>query len=213
MTTLPIGIFGGTFDPIHLGHIHLAKTIYRLCGLQKIILIPCHQSPFKVISKASAKDRFNMTWLAIKNLRFLEVDNYEIAHPSVSYTIQTLEHLHQKNRTTPLALIIGIDSFNRFDEWHQWPKILDFAHLLITNRKKTEKVTNKVAMNLLAKRQTFDHKELQKKMSGLIYLADINPLSISATEIRNLIKTQKDASQLVTPEVWQYINNHKLYIN
>ncbi len=212
MVTLPLGIFGGTFDPIHLGHLHLAKTTYKLCQLQKIIIIPCHQSPLKAIPNASADDRCNMIRLAIKGLPYLAIDTYEIAKPSISYTIQTLEYLRQKNGETPLALIIGIDSFNRFDEWHKWQKILDFAHLLVVNRKNQEPITNKTALAKLTTRQIFDPQELQNKMAGLIYVADINPLPISATDIRNSIRQQKDMSHLLTKEVWQYINNHQLYI-
>src|SRR3989337_1491636 len=108
MNKLPVGILGGTFDPIHLGHIHLATTIYKSCNLQKIILIPCYQSSLRTKPIASAEDRFNMAQLATKNLPYLDVDNYEIKHPTISYTTNTLEHLRQKNLSNPIALIMRI---------------------------------------------------------------------------------------------------------
>ena len=213
MNKLPIGILGGTFDPIHLGHIHLATTIYKSCNLQKIILIPCYQSSLRTKPIASAEDRFNMAQLATKNLPYLDVDNYEIKHPTISYTTNTLEYLRQKNPSTPLALIIGIDAFNRFDEWHEWQKILELAHLIIANRPNNLQTTNEKIVKLLTERQVFAPEQLQNNPFGLIYCVDINPLPIAATEIRTLIKQQKDASLLVNPEVWQYINDNKLYIN
>jgi nicotinate-nucleotide adenylyltransferase len=213
MTILPIGILGGTFDPIHLGHTYLAEVIYSLCYLQKIVLVPCHQSPFKKMPNTSIKDRLNMVQLASKNLPFLEIDDYEIKRPTISYTIQTLEYLRQKNGAIPLSLIIGTDSFNRFDEWYKWQKILEFAHLLIINRSGHEQIINKTAKAILIKRRIFNPEELQKNTAGLVYIADINPLPISATKVRKLIKKRKDASHMVTSEVWRYINYHKLYIN
>jgi len=212
MITSPIGILGGTFDPIHLGHIHLATTIYKLCDLQKVFLIPCYQSPLRIPPITSTKDRLNMIDLAIKNLPFLTVDSYEIKHPIISYTIKTLRYLHKKNSSIPLALIMGIDAFNRFDEWHKWQEILSFAHLLVVNRPNYKQITNRKITSILAERQIFDPKELQKKMAGLVYQVDINPLPISATEIRALIKQRKDASHLVTSEVWQYISKNRLYV-
>lgn len=213
MNNKPIGILSGTFDPIHLGHTHLATTIYKLCDLQKVLLIPCHQSPLKKLPNASDKNRFNMIQLATKNLPYLNTDNHEITHPTVSYTIKTLEYLRKKNATTPLALIMGTDVFNRFDEWHKWQEILDWTHLIVVNRPHHENITNNKIIELLSQRQIFTPQELQKKIAGLIYRTNIEPLPISATKIRALIKQKKDASNLVGQEVWQYISKNKLYNN
>jgi nicotinate-nucleotide adenylyltransferase len=207
----PIGILGGTFDPIHLGHIHLAKKMLQLCNLQKILLIPCQQSPMRDPPTASATDRFNMVKLAIAGQSNLFADDHEIKRPGVSYTIETLKFLRQENKNTPLALIMAIDAFNKFDEWHEWQRILEFVHLLVANRPDFQKITNPKIIELLNKQQVTDTQQLQKKMAGLIYLADINPLPISAKKIRALIKKQKDASHLVTPKVWQYICEKHLY--
>ncbi|EKE01349.1 MAG: hypothetical protein ACD_21C00156G0016 [uncultured bacterium] len=212
MQIQPIGIFGGTFDPIHFGHIHLANKMLQLCNLQKIILIPCSQSPLRNQPIASTEDRLNMAMLAIEGMAHFFTDNREIKRAGISYAIETLKSLRQENKNTPLALIMATDVFNRFDEWHEWQKILDFTHLLIAKRPEVGQITNTHALELLRKHQTTDTQELQKKISGLIYLANINPLPITATEIRALIKQQKDASHLVAPDVWQYICKNHLYI-
>ena len=210
MQTLPIGILGGTFDPIHLGHTHLASVMQKLCHLQKILLIPCSQSPLRNQPVASAEDRFNMVKLAITDPVHFFADDHETKRTGLSYTIETLRSLRQENSTTPLALIMAIDAFDKLDEWHEWQSILEVAHLLIANRTGAQ-LTNPKVMALLNKYQITDTEQLQKQTAGLIYLADINPLPISATQIRTLIKKNKDASYLVAPGVWQYICKKHLY--
>lgn len=211
MKTRPIGILGGTFDPIHLGHIHLATTVYKLCDLQKVLLIPCYQSPLKPSPIASAKDRWHMVKLASKSIKYLKAINYEIKQATPSYTVKTLEYLHRKNSTTPLALIMGIDAFNQFDQWHKWQKILNLAHLIIVNRLGCNNITKKKMLAILSPRQIFTPKDLPKKLAGFIYFIDIKPLPISAIAIRKLIKQKKDIRNLVMPQIWQYINKNRLY--
>ncbi|CAL7962537.1 putative nicotinate-nucleotide adenylyltransferase [Gammaproteobacteria bacterium] len=211
MQTLPIGIFGGTFDPIHLGHTHLANTMQKLCYLQKILLIPCFQSPLRNPPIASAKDRLNMVKLAINDPTHFFADDREIKHADLSYTIETIRSLRLEYADTPLALIMSIDAFNRFDEWHEWQSILEATHLLIANRPGSWQITNPKMMELLHKHQIIDTEQLQKQTAGLIYLANINPLPITATQIRALIKKHKSANHLVAPGVWQYICKKQLY--
>jgi len=211
MNKNPIGILSGTFDPIHLGHTHLASTIHKQCDLQKILIIPCHQSPFKKLSSTSAKDRIKMIKLAIKDLPYLKLEDYEIKRPEISYMINTIEYLSKQNPASPLVLIMGIDLFNRFDEWREWRKILDLSHILVVSRQDHEEIINKNIIELLSKRQIYDPKQLQKNRSGLIYVTNIDPLPIIATEIRALLGQQKNAGHLLNPDVSQYINDNKLY--
>jgi len=101
--------------------------------------------------------------LAIKDLSYLKLEDYEIKRAAISYSINTLEYLSKQNLDSPLVLIMGIDLFNRFDEWHQWQKILDLAHILVVSRKDHEQISNKKVMELLSERKISDPKQLQKK--------------------------------------------------
>lgn len=212
MQTSPIGILCGTFDPIHLGHMHLANKMFQLCGLQKILFIPCNQSPLRSPPIASSLDRFNMVKLAISDSKYFLADDREIKKTTISYTVTSLESLCKENENTPLGLIMALDVFNRFDEWYQWQRILKLTHLLIANRPGSQ-ITNQKSSELLRQYQVSNAEQLQKKKAGLIYLADINPLAIASTEIRALIKEKKDISHLVVPSVQKYIYENGLYIN
>jgi nicotinate-nucleotide adenylyltransferase len=212
MQNLPIGILGGTFDPIHLGHTWIAKAIINLINLDKILFVPCNQSPLKNQTVASAQDRLNMVKIAIKNKPKFLVDDCEIKRGGLSYTLDTLKTLKQVYPKNPLVFIIGIDAFNQFDEWEDRYEILKLAHLIIENRPGFLSVTSPKVMELLEKYQTKDAKDLQKQTAGLIYLIDIQPLPIAATQIRNLIKNHQSASNLVAKEVWKYIDRNQLYV-
>lgn len=207
----PIGIFSGTFDPIHLGHTHLASTIQQLCSLQRILFIPCLQSPLRNQPIASAQDRFEMVKLATNSINHFFADDREIKRAGLSYTIETLKSLRKEHINTPLVLIMGNDVFNRFDEWHNWQNILDFVHLLITNRQNPWKITNKNALELLYKYQTTDIQQLQKQIAGLIYSIDIEPLPIAATKVRDLLREHKNIEHLVDHRVREYIYKKQLY--
>lgn len=211
MQNLPIGILGGTFDPIHLGHTWIAKVIINLVDLDKILFIPCSQSPLKNKTVASSEDRLNMVKIAIKNNPKFLAEDCEIKRGGLSYTIDTLKALKLVYPANSLVFIIGIDAFNQFDEWEDRYEILQLAHLIVVNRPEFLVITNPKVIELLEKYQTKDVKKLQKQNAGLIYLIDIAPLPISATQIRNLIKNNQSASNMVAKEVWKYICKNKLY--
>lgn len=211
MQNLPIGILGGTFDPIHLGHTWVAKVIINLVNLDKILFIPCSQSPLKNKTVASTEDRLNMVKIAIKNNPKFLAQSCEIERGGLSYTVDTLKTLKQIYPDNSLIFIIGIDAFNKFNEWEDRYEILKLAHLIVVNRPGFSPTTNPKVIELLEKYQTKDARSLQKQNAGLIYLVDIEPLPISATQIRNLIKNNQSASNLVAKEVWKYICKNKLY--
>jgi len=211
MQNLPIGILGGTFDPIHLGHTWIAKAIINLVNLDKILFIPCNQSPLKDKTVANAEDRLNMVKIATKNNTKFLAESCEIERGGLSFTIDTLKALKLAYPENSLVFIIGIDALNRFDEWEDRYEILKLAHLIVVNRPGFLMVTNPKVIELLEKYQTRDAKKLQKQNAGLIYLMDIAPLPISATQIRSLIKNKQSASNLVAKEVWKYICKNKLY--
>jgi nicotinate-nucleotide adenylyltransferase len=208
----PIGIFGGTFDPIHLGHLLLANEVYNQLNLRNLTFIPCQQSPLKKQpSIASATDRLAMIKLAIIKYPYFQADDIEIKRSGISYTIDTLRLIHQENPDTPICFVMAIDAFAEFKLWRQWQEILQLTHLIVSNRQNSPTITNKEILYLLKERQTFDTKDLQINLAGKIYFLNTSSSSISATVIRAMLKKGKDASQMLPSSVWHYIRQHKLY--
>lgn len=214
-----IGIFGGTFDPIHLGHLHLANTVQKEANLQCIKIIPCYQSPLRQLPIASAKDRATMIKLAIGKYPHLQLDERELSNLSPSYAVNTIESIRSEIGTqTSLCFIMGDDAFAQFNKWHNWQKILKLTHLIVTTREKTFNADSYFLYSKKILDILYDHQvplawDLTTKPSGYIWLIDIKPLDISATTIRALVKNGKyQATQKLLPDkVWEYIKEHGLY--
>lgn len=210
-----IGILGGTFDPFHLGHLHAALQILQKLNLTEINIIPCYQSPHKIKPVASAKDRFEMVKLGINDNPLLIPNDIEIKKQEWSYTVNTLEELHAKKnqKEQRLFLIIGSDSFKKFNHWHKWQNILELTHLIVVNRPDVKLILEYDLALLLENKQVSSVDEFNKNPAGNILMVDIKPLPISATEIRKFIheKNFAAAQKMVPQKIWEYILKHSLY--
>lgn len=207
----PIGILGGTFDPIHLGHVHLANQVWRNCRLAKVIFIPCNQSPLRIKPIANNVERLAMLQLALAEFPQFNIDDYEIKSSQLSYTLHTLQKLRLEYPKTPLCLIMGIDAFAKFDSWYHWQEIINFVHIIVADRPNSPSIENQPILELINVHAIQSPSALQTKPQGYIYFTKINPLPISATQIRALIQKNNDASSLLHPRVWQYIREHNIY--
>jgi nicotinate-nucleotide adenylyltransferase len=211
MKNLPIGIFGGTFDPIHLGHLHLAVEVYQQLNLKEIRFIPCNQSSLKQQPIASGAHRLEMIKLAIKDYPQFNVDDCEISRRGISYAVDTLKFLHKKFHGFSFCFIMSMDAFAQFNLWHKWQEILTLTHLIIANRPDSTMPTNQEVLQLLEKHQTFNPEDLVANIVGKIYFLNIKPNPISATMIRSFLKEGKEASAFLPQPVWNYIQQHHLY--
>lgn len=188
-----IGLFGGTFDPIHIGHLVTTRFVYEQRNLEKIIFMPCNKSPLKPsITSLNPVHRLKMLELALEPFPYFEVSDYEITKGEISYTIDTLSEL--KKTYESIELIIGYDNLLIFDKWHEPDKILDIAKLIVMKRK------------------TDIDSEIINKYMNLAYVIDTPSIEISATDIRNRIQTGRSIDYLVPKKVNEYIQENKLYI-
>lgn len=208
----PIGILGGTFDPIHLGHLSLAKEIYKQIDLQEIRFIPCYRSPLKDKPIASGEQRSTMIKLAIKDHADFSVDNRELQRKGISYTVDTLKSLRREMGDVSLCLIMSMDAFSEFSLWHKWREIIQLAHLIVANRPGSNAINNDEIKKLLPERQIFVIDKLMIESGGRIFFINIPANPISATEIRRLIKSGESAQHLLPKEVWKYICKNKIYM-
>ena len=188
----PVGILGGTFDPVHLGHLITAQFVYEVRNLSKIIFIPNRVSPHKtdkVIS--SALHRVKMLNLAIMVIKHFKVSEIEINREGISYTIDTLKEL--KKAYSDIELIIGYDNLLEFSTWKDPDDILDQAALVVMNRKIKAYPENP-----------------DKYFSSAIIL-DTPQIEISASDIRNRVKKNLPINFLVPQNVMEYISTQNLY--
>lgn len=208
----PIGILGGTFDPIHEGHLAIAERVLQALSCDHIEFIPCFLPSHRDQPIASPEHRLAMTILATQyNLQF-QVNPIEIKRKGISYTVDTLTQLRQQMPTQSLCFILGSDAFAQFNHWHKWQKIIELAHLIIVTRANSKLPKPTWLNTLLQTRITDDHNALQKTSAGKIYFQPIDPIAISATQIRYDIAANKKNIVGLPAEIRRYIALHAVYM-
>lgn len=206
-----IGILGGTFDPIHFGHLRTALELHQALDLAEVRLIPCYEPVHRKVPIATPEQRLAMVKCAIESEPALRVDNCEILRKGPSYMIDTLETLHKKFPNTPLCLIMGIDAFFGFTSWHRPDDILKLAHLIIVHRPRYNIPHTGVIAELLKKRLKNSPSALHECLAGNIILQPVTPLEISATDIRKQIAMGRSPRYLLPDSVYKYIQRHGVY--
>ncbi len=208
----PIGIFGGTFDPVHKGHIDIANHILYQFNLARIEWIPCNQPAHRKEPDASATDRLHMLKLATDDNERFYVNDCEIKRGGVSYMIDTLKALRATQPKTPFCLILGADAFSKLNLWHQWESLLEYTHIIVINR------ANYILENIVWLKSLCDtHKtshinDLHNTLTGKIYFETINPIAVSATHIRKQLANNQKPSGVLQKLVYNYIKKKGLYL-
>lgn len=207
----PAVFMGGTFDPIHNGHLRTALEIRQLLGADHLSMIPCHMPVHRDQPGCSALQRLKMVKLAVENEPRLRVDDREILNDEPSYTIETLKALRlEQGPNTPIIMVLGVDSFLSLPQWHQWQRLLDYGHILVVERPGWELTLGPVLTPWVKKNQA-SLSELLSTRSGKVSFHQLTPLGISATQIRDLIKSKQSPRYLLPEQVWSYIQKEKLY--
>lgn len=207
-----IGIFGGSFDPVHHGHLRSMVELDEALALDQLRLMPNRQSPLKDQPGASSEQRLAMLQLATKHQPKWLIDKRELGRSGPSYTVDSLLELKQEvTDGAHLCLIMGTDAFAAFDQWHQWQAILDLAHLVIMARPGEHLPEQGAVADLLSERKADSSNELTDKAAGSILLQQLTPMRVSATEIRQRLQAGQSIRYLVPDSVWEYIRKHQLY--
>lgn len=206
-----IGFLGGTFDPIHFGHLRPALEITEALSLRQLFIMPNHIAPHKSASHGSAKQRSEMVELAISRQIRMTIDKRELKRHKPSYTIDTLKELKIEYPNTPVCFIMGMDSLISFDTWFDWKNILSYCHLIISHRPGWKSKFNKRVGALVTKHQTTDKHDLHNLQFGKIYFQATSQLAISSTEIRELLNHDISIDFLTPDSVIDYIKEHDLY--
>jgi nicotinate-nucleotide adenylyltransferase len=205
-----IGIFGGTFDPIHYGHLRSALEVKEIFGLSNVRLIPSARPPHRKQPAAAMQMRLQMLKIAIENQPGFICDTRELNRKGPSYMVDTLTTLQTDFPAETLLLFIGCDAFNRLTTWHEWKRLFDYAHIVVMTRPGFE--IQKLD-EFFVPRQVVNKNALLQTHAGKLLFQPVTQLDISATAIRKMIGEKKSPGYLLPDTVLNYITQHQLYRN
>lgn len=210
-----IGILGGTFDPIHYGHLRLAQEVAQTLALAEVRFIPAAAPPLREQPRTAAQHRVAMVRLAIAGNPLFTVDDRETRRSGLSYTYDTLAELRAAlGNACPLVLIMGADAFLRFDRWHRWREIFELAHLAVAHRPGTAMgdIDSRDLAREFTARRVADATTLHAAPAGRIAVLAIPALDISATAIRAALAAGRSARYWTPDAVIEYINHNYLIL-
>ncbi|WP_372715998.1 nicotinate-nucleotide adenylyltransferase [Immundisolibacter sp.] len=213
----PVGILGGTFDPVHVGHLRAAIELKSALDLAEVRLIPARLPPHRPQPRAAAEHRLAMLRRAVRGVAGLRVDARELSRAGPSYTVDTLGELRQELGQRPICLLLGADAFAGLTGWHRWQALFELAHLVVMQRPLS---AGQAAPPLPAKlaqaiggRLADSARALRGSCAGVVWRQALPPLDISATRVRALLGAGESARFLVADSCLRYIRHHRLYID
>ena len=204
-----IGIYGGTFDPVHYGHLRTALEVKEVFGLNEIRLIPCSQPAHRGDPVLTAEMRLKMLKLAVQNQTGLVVDRRELDREGFSYMVDTLKSFREENPVCSLLLFIGTDAFQGLTSWYKWQSLFEYAHVIVITRPGYEQ---NISSDILATKLVDNINEIKTKKSGHLFFQKVTQLDISATAIRKIIGSGLNPTFLLPDNVIDYIKQNKLYL-
>ena len=212
----PVAILGGTFDPVHYGHLRLAADVRAALHLAEVRLVPAADPPHRGRTQASAADRVAMLDLAVREFAGLVVDLREIERGGKSYTVDTLAGLRAEMPDRPIALLVGADAFRGFPSWHRWKELFTLAHVVVVPRPGVplERQLSPALEEEWRARLTADPQALRERAAGTIYVQPVSAQPISASDIRaRLARGARpvEIAGLLPAAVLAYIESEHLY--
>jgi nicotinate-nucleotide adenylyltransferase len=207
-----VGVFGGTFNPVHYGHLRSALELVERLQLEQLRLMPSASPPHRDAPECSAERRAAMVELAVSGEPRLVCDAREMQRPGKSYTIDSLIELRgELGAQRGLCMVLGCDAVQDIATWHRWQELLDWAHIVIIARPGWQLPRAGELAQWLKTHQLESSELLRQRPCGGIAIEELRPLAISSTEIRDLLASGRSARYLMPQSVLDYIQTHTLY--
>ena len=204
-----IGIFGGTFDPVHIGHKLVIENLLELIKLDELIVIPNGTPPHKE-KRIGETNKLRMTKLALGHIDKVKIDDREIIKETPSYAFLTFKELQKENPNDILLWIMGSDSYSKIDTWHRYEEFIEEVNLVILSRPDCPIKKDSFAERLLETRKIDDVKGFENQTCKILLLS-INPIKLTSTEIRTMISNKNDVSKSLNQDVYKLIKENNLY--
>lgn len=209
-----IGVLGGTFDPIHFGHLRTALDVTETLNLEQLRFIPCGEPPHREPPVASAAQRLAMVQVAITGEPRFAADDREIQRGGPSYMVETLESLRDElGEQQSLALIVGLDAFAALDSWHRWQELIGLAHLIVMTRPgwSMQDISSADLQALVSEHRADDLARCHNQAAGCVIFCPVTELNISSTGIRQQLRAGRDVRFLLPESVRELIQQQHIY--
>ncbi len=209
----PIGIFGGTFDPIHYGHLRSAFEMLQALQFEQVRFIPCGDPPHRGATFASAEQRYRMVEAAIAGQQGFVADDRELRREGLSYSFDTVAELRAEFPQRSLGLILGMDAFLGLPNWYRWEEILGVAHIVVAHRPGWKAPDIGPLGDLISEHGTHRVADLRDATHGRIHIHAVTQLEIASTEIRQLVAAGRDPRFLMPDAVTKVIKETGFYMS
>jgi nicotinate-nucleotide adenylyltransferase len=207
----PIGIFGGTFDPIHYGHLRTALELESLLELEKVHIVPCANPPHRTAPMTDGALRLRMVAAAVAGEAKFVADDRELKRAGVSYTVDTLASFRAELPGRSLCLLLGMDAFLGLPHWHRWRELTELAHVVVAHRPGWSAPSTGTLGDLLSERRAPSVAAIAARPAGLVHVQPVTQLEISSTDLRDSLRAGRDPKFLVPDSVREIIIETECY--
>ena len=208
----PLALFGGTFDPVHYGHLRCADEVRQKLGLRNLYLLPAGNPPHRGAPQASVKQRLDMLQLARQEFPLLRIDDRETRRNGPSYMVDTLGQMRTGNSDRPLLLTVGQDAANLLHTWYHWESLFDLANLVILTRPGSHSEYTPELANQIQNRSVSNVQDLLKSGAGSVLHMRVESIDISASKIKHIIRSGHSPTSMLPAAILEYIRQNRLYL-
>lgn len=206
-----IGLLGGTFDPVHFGHLLPARRAKQQLGLDELRLLPCNRPVHRPPPLANAVQRVKMLELALQDFPELRLDTRELERDEPSFSFNTLSSLHRDIPDAAFCWMLGMDAFHQFDQWHRWREVLGLTHLLVTHRPGVSAGLPDALDIWLQQYQVQEAEALRRSPSGAILILELDAPDISSTALRRRLAAGESVDGQIPRPVLQWLQQNPIY--